>query len=104
MEIFNTAFPENVHSVVLVANKEEFKTILSFLAEYQKATKARKRIQDVGSELLAAAEKGMCYLNNSKARILFDVIEEYSKMKEKSKRHKVHKYYKLFYDYFEIYT
>lgn len=104
MEIFNTAFPENVHSVVLVANKEEFKTILSFLVEYQKATKARKRIQNIGIDLFNAGEKGYCYLDNPKAKLLYEVVSEYSEMKARSPRHKVHKYRSLFYDYFEIYT
>lgn len=102
MEIYSTEFPENVHNVILVASKDEYKALLLLLLEYQRETKSSKKLQEVCHILSDAKEgNGMCYLNNAKAKLLYECIEKYSDMKAKSKRHKVHKYKELF-GYFVI--
>lgn len=104
MEIYNTDFPENVHNIILVASKDECKSLLLLLLEYQRETKSSKKIQDVCHIISDAKEgNGICYLNNPKVKVLHEAIEKYSDMKEKSKRHKVHKYRKLFDDWFMVY-
>lgn len=105
MEIYNCEFPENARKIILIATKEEYDNLVSYLVDYQKSTKSRKRIQNVCDLLTSARNKDdkVCLLNTSSASILYNCIEDYSNLKASSSKHKVHKYRQLFDEYFYIF-